>query len=301
MIHLKTVSVLIPAYNCETSLARCLDSLVYQSYPDFEIIVVNDGSCDRTLPILEAYQAEYPQLITVISRENEGVSNARNTALDHAKGDFIFFIDADDVLEIDALEIMMNEFQDEEVDCVVCGHDLIYPAITIKNHVPFKKTVDPEQAMKLLLKDWQLRNYSWGKCCRKKLFEGLRFEGRCFEDVRLIHRVMMKCAKIVLLPDILYHYTVGQSDSLTSKANRKQYGDWMEACLQQADFITRRYPALKKNAARMIRKNALICSARLIMDPKAERADKLWALQAAKETCFHKNRQELQEALNTAK
>ncbi len=298
---MKSISVLIPAYNCETSLARCLDSLVYQSYIDFEIVIVNDGSTDRTFEIAKGYEEEFPGLIRVISRENGGVGQARNTALEYARGDVLFFIDADDTLEVDALEIMMREFDNKEVDCVCVGHDLVSSSMNIKNHVLTKRILNGEEAMKLLLKDWQLRNYCWGKCFKKELFEGMFFEGRCFEDVRLVHQVMMRANKIVILPEILYHYTVDQTTSLTSKMGAKKLAEWMEACVDQALNIVKIYPILSKDAANMIRKNGMICIGRILMDFSSDKKEKSESMKRVNESIrFSKTLKNIKGRLNTA-
>lgn len=299
---MKQLSVLIPAYNCESSLARCLDSLVYQAVLNFEIVIVNDGSTDKTLEIASHYEEEFPGLVRVISRENGGVAQARNTALKAAEGNYIYFVDADDTVEIDALEMMMHEFEEEEVDCVCGGHDLVSSGIKFKNHVLFKQTLSAEEAMRLLLKDWQLRNYCWGKCFKKSLFNGLHFEGKCFEDVLLVHQVMMRARKIVLLPDILYHYTVAQQSSLTSNMSAKNLAEWIDACTEQAMNIVKSYPSLAKNASNMIRKNAMISLGRIMLDLNSSKEEKAGSIRRIKEDIrFAKSLKNLRGKLNTAK
>lgn len=296
---MKLLSVLIPAYNCESSLARCLDSLVYQAALNYEIVIVNDGSTDKTFEIAEHYEQAFPGLIRVISRENGGVGQARNTALDHAEGKYIYFVDADDTVEIDAIEVMMHEFEDENVDIVCAGHDLVSDRFNIKNHVLSKQAINSEEAMRLLLKDWQLRNYCWGKCFKKSLFDGMRFEGKCFEDVLLVHQIMMRAKKIVLLPNILYHYTVDQKASLTSNMSAKKLEEWMDACVEQAMNIVKVYPSLAKPAANMIRKNALISIGRIMLDSNSLKEEKEGSLKKIKEQLrFAKSLKNLRGKLN---
>ncbi len=298
---MKQLSVLIPAYNCESSLERCLDSLVYQAALNVEIVIVDDGSTDKTVEIAKRYESEFPGLIRIISQENKGVGQARNTALEHAEGEIIYFVDADDTVEIDAIEVMMREFEDQDVDCVCAGHDLVSPFMNIKNHVLVKQTVNSEEAMKLLLKDWQLRNYCWGKCFKKSLFTGLRFEGKCFEDVLLVHQAMMKAKKIVLLPDVLYHYTVEQKASLTSNMSSKKLAEWMDACVEQSMNIVKLYPSLRKNAATMLRKNAMICMGRIMMDLSESREEKEGNIRRIREQLrFAKSLKNLKGELNAA-
>ena len=115
---MKLISVIIPCYNTEKYITDCLDSVINQTFPDWEIICVNDGSKDKTLEILELYRNNYSEKITVISVPNAGASAARNTGLRLAKGDFIQFIDADDVITKDKFEKQIKGFSDE-IDCVV--------------------------------------------------------------------------------------------------------------------------------------------------------------------------------------
>ena len=115
------ISVLIPAYNAENSISKSLDSVFAQTYKDIEVIVVNDGSKDNTLKVLNEYAQKEPGL-TVLHQENSGVSIARNLAVSKAQGEYIFFLDADDILEKDALEILLRSMESEGCDWVSCQY-----------------------------------------------------------------------------------------------------------------------------------------------------------------------------------
>lgn len=112
------ISVIIPCYNAEKYLAECLDSIINQTFKNWEIICVNDGSTDSTLKILEGYSIKFPQKIFVISIPNSGASTARNQGLKIAKGNFIQFVDADDIIAPDKFEKQMAGFEDK-IDFVV--------------------------------------------------------------------------------------------------------------------------------------------------------------------------------------
>ncbi len=116
----KKVSIIIPAYNASAFIRECLDSILSQIYPDFEVVVVNDGSKDNTLEILNEY-AQKDSRIKVFSQKNGGVSAARNTALSNISGDFLTCVDADDTLEENALKNMLSLMEDD-VDLLVCSH-----------------------------------------------------------------------------------------------------------------------------------------------------------------------------------
>ena len=112
------VSVIIPAYNSENYIARCLDSLIEQDEKNFEVIVINDGSKDNTSKIVEEY-ANKDSRIILINKENGGVSSARNVGLDNAKGEYIFFVDSDDYLPSDALSDAVKSIETSGVDIVM--------------------------------------------------------------------------------------------------------------------------------------------------------------------------------------
>ena len=112
------VSVIVPVYNVERYLPECLDSLLGQSFQDFEAICVNDGSPDNSIKILDQY-AQKDRRIKVITQENQGLAGARNTGLDHVKGRYVFFLDSDDTLPLDALEILVKIAETTKVPVVV--------------------------------------------------------------------------------------------------------------------------------------------------------------------------------------
>lgn len=120
------ISVIVPVYNTEKYLPRCLDSLVNQTYKDIEIICINDGSKDNSLNVLNDY-AKKDKRIKVINQENQGVSCARNAGIDKSKGKYISFIDSDDYVDLDMYETLINSLKDKEYDILAFGYDLVDP------------------------------------------------------------------------------------------------------------------------------------------------------------------------------
>ncbi|MCM1179168.1 MAG: glycosyltransferase [Clostridium sp.] len=127
MNHVKTykceVSIVIPAYNVEKYVRECLDSIIKQTFQDFEVIIINDGSTDGTLDILREYEASYTDRITVVTQENAGQSNARNSAMKYIKGKYMTYIDADDYIWEDYLETLWNCAKKEDADLVICSYE----------------------------------------------------------------------------------------------------------------------------------------------------------------------------------
>jgi len=115
------VSVIVPAYNEENHIKVCLDSIISNDLKEIEIIVINDGSTDGTAKILEEYESKY-DIITVVSKENEGQGSARNIGIDLAKGEFVTFIDSDDEIHTNMLSKMYSKLQQEQADICVCDY-----------------------------------------------------------------------------------------------------------------------------------------------------------------------------------
>lgn len=120
------ITVIIPAYNCGEYLADCLDSILDQSYPPYEIIIVNDGSTDSTPSVMEEYSAKYPRIVKCVHQTNQGAAAARNVAIPLTKGDYIAFIDGDDVIWKDYFETLITTAKNHDADIVTCGYQKFF-------------------------------------------------------------------------------------------------------------------------------------------------------------------------------
>ena len=121
----KLISVIVPVYNVERYLRQCIESITNQSYKNLQIILIDDGSKDNSGKICDEY-AEKDKRVEVIHKENTGVSAARNTGLDNAKGEWITFVDADDWVEKNFCEILIKKATENESDCIACGYNKVY-------------------------------------------------------------------------------------------------------------------------------------------------------------------------------
>lgn len=141
------VSVIVPAYNSEKFISKCLDSVLSQTYKNFELIVVDDGSIDATGSIIEKYKKQNPDIINFIKQENIGVANTRNKVIKLAKGDYIAFIDNDDFIDNDYLETLVNNCEDGKYDIVLSG----YRRPNEKGKVIFEKRISDYEFSKLVV------------------------------------------------------------------------------------------------------------------------------------------------------
>lgn len=219
------VSVIVPVYNAEQYLEKCLASICHQTLKDIEIIAINDGSQDRSLSILQKF-AQLDQRITVFNRENGGVSQARNVGIEHAKGQYVTFVDADDWLELTMLEELYQACRLTGSHIAKCdlfwqeaegSRQLHYPANTYR----FYNAIE---CLHKLFTEIGEQHFGFASC---KLYEKsfldlhkLRFdEGMNFaEDTVFLTRAILKNQSICYVPRQLYYYNVTNQCSLTRKA-----------------------------------------------------------------------------------
>ena len=240
------VSVIIPVYNVERYLAQCLDSVSRQIYQNLEIICVNDGSRDGSPDILRRY-ADEDARIQVIDKANGGVSQARNDALDCARGEYIMFVDSDDWVEPDACENAVNAMREYDADIVMWSYvsetenrssrKVIFPETTVfeKEEVRAKLHRRFVGAMGEELSHPELVDSLcpvWGKLYRRSLIQksGARFvdlaEIGSYEDGLFNLEVFGKADRVVYLAAYLYHYRRDGSSSVTSGYNPRLYDQW---------------------------------------------------------------------------
>lgn len=216
------ISVIIPAYNIEPYIARCLDSVLAQSYTNLEIIIVNDGSKDNTGNILEEYKKKDDR-IRVIHKENTGVSDTRNKGIDAATGEYIGFVDGDDVIHQDMYKTLLENAIKYDADISHCGYQMVFP----------NRTDDYYGTEKLVLQDnhkgvFDLLDASYvepGLCIklyRRDLIGKYRLDKsiRINEDLLFNYDMFKKAKKSVYEDKMLYYYMVRSASASTQKTNR---------------------------------------------------------------------------------
>jgi glycosyltransferase involved in cell wall biosynthesis len=202
----KTVSVIVPIYKVEDYLAKCIESILQQTYHDIEIILVDDGSPDNCGAICDNY-AKTDSRIKVIHQKNGGLSCARNAGLDIATGDYIGFVDSDDWIDPDMFERLMQVIIENNADIVSCGLKHIFNDRIIAQQTDKIINYNNEEAIKDLLEQHFLRFEVWNKLYRKDIISELRFKpGQIHEDVYFTSNVFIKSSKIIYLDRPMYNY-----------------------------------------------------------------------------------------------
>lgn len=201
------ISVIIPVYKVEEYLPKCLDSVINQTYKNIEIILVNDGSPDKSGVICDMY-AGMDDRITVIHKQNEGVAKARNDALDIAKGDYIGFVDSDDWIEPDMFEFLMNNLIKYDADISMCGETVYENGKIISSKSNGSVSIlDQDGAKKLTVKGGSM-GLIWNKIYKKSILDNVRFSSEygCSEDLIFVYQAVQHAKNMVCVNKAKYNY-----------------------------------------------------------------------------------------------
>jgi glycosyltransferase involved in cell wall biosynthesis len=223
------ISVIVPVYNVENYLEKCLDSLVNQTLQELEILVVNDGSTDGSQKIINDFQSRFPQKIKTFVKENGGLSDARNFGIDRAIGEFLAFVDSDDYVSENMLEEMYDLAVKNQAELVICN----LQKVDENGNVTQKLTQIPNMPEKIDLKEnfsvfSDISYFACNKIFRRELFEGKRFQkGMHFEDIELIPQILLQC-KILAKTDAFHYQYLERSNSI-SKSHTERGLDILKA------------------------------------------------------------------------
>ena len=242
------ISIIVPVYHVEKELKRCLDSLLRQSFSDYEIILINDGGNEVETAICEDYAANN-QCIVYRYQTNQGLSAARNTGLSIARGSWIMFVDSDDWVNEDFCRSALEAVKKNKAQMAI--FDLVY-TIGDSRDGSVHRSILPEgiYPMETILKERLVGNivgYVWNKIYKKELWEGIIFPvGEVWEDDAVLHEVIDRASKIVILHDVLY-YKPGRKGCITEVAFRT--GEWTKWVYIQR---RKRYMYLKEHHPEMM-------------------------------------------------
>lgn len=204
----KLISVVIPIYNRDSTLQKCVDSVLAQTYDNTEIILVNDGSTDSSEEICRRYE-QADSRVSVINKKNGGLSSARNAGIDKSRGEYIFFIDSDDWVDSDTLEVLLNAALQKGTDVTGCYAYLNYPNGFESNRISDEIYIQDTRALiKWMLEGGFDANTTCGKLFKRSIFEKLRFDESCdfCEDDEFSFRMAHIIKDYISIADAKYHY-----------------------------------------------------------------------------------------------
>lgn len=214
------ISIIVPIYNVEKYLERCIITLVNQSYKNIEIILVCDGSPDKSGEICDKWSKK-DNRIKVIHKENGGLSDARNKGLDIAKGNYICFVDSDDYVHKDYVKVLYELNLKYNADISVCGNYNVKGNEDYTVKLP-KGNDFVSSAEDFLYKKKHFYCVAWGKLYKRKIFNNIRYpKGKIHEDVAVVHRILYEAKNIAVTDLKLYYYFVNENSIMRCKYSIK--------------------------------------------------------------------------------
>lgn len=221
------ISVIVPVYKVEKYLSKCIDSIINQTYKNLEIILIDDGSPDECPKICDEYSKK-DNRIKVIHKQNGGLSDARNFGIDESKGDYITFIDSDDYIDSDYIELLYKLLKENNSDISICNPKYIYENNTEK--INEDKKVDKKQievytkyeAIETMLYQKEFDTSAWGKLYKSELLQNIRFpKGKMYEDLDTIYKIFLNADKITYTNLKKYFYLQRETSIMGKPFNIK--------------------------------------------------------------------------------
>ena len=242
------ISIIIPIYNVEKYLKKCLDSVMHQTYTNLEVILVDDGSTDQCSKICDQYASE-DQRIVVIHQANMGLSGARNAGIEKVTGEFVLFLDSDDYIAEDYCERMLRTALADNADIVVGeiisvdDNDVI---LDDANGLHFQKSkvVNNRQAMQMLISQKEMKGYAWGKLYRKNVIDGIKYPvGKVYEDRFVLPHYFQRAACVALCKYAYAYYRI-RATSISHNVSLEKLQDLLDAENWMIGFCEENYPDL---------------------------------------------------------
>lgn len=241
------ITIIVPIYNVEKYLKRCLNSIINQTYKNLQIILVDDGSIDKCGNICDEYQKK-DERIEVIHKKNGGLSEARNDGILKARGEYIGFVDGDDYISENMYYNMCKHILDTNSDVCICNfYNVKNNNEFIKNeHSGEIKTYNKHEILEKILIDKEIQSYAWNKLYKKELFYNVKYpKGKMYEDIETTFFLLEKCEKIVVTDEPEYYY-IDRDDSIVKNIKEQTIIDYIDIISERYDYIEKKYRNLKR-------------------------------------------------------
>lgn len=222
------LSIIIPVYNVEKYLDKCINSLIYQTMKELEFIFVNDGTPDNSVDIIKKYQ-NIDKRIKLLEKANGGQASARNLGLKHAKGEYVAFLDSDDYVALNMYEKLYNRAKKDNLDICICDYFYAYDDRIEKNN----NTITKAKEKKITREEYiTLTPCPWNKIIKKEFLskQNFRFpEGIIYEDLASIPLLGLNNPKVVYINEYLHYYLQSDSSTMRNKEYKSKYEDIFKA------------------------------------------------------------------------
>lgn len=240
------VSIIVPIYKVEEYLPACVESILNQTHRALQIILVDDGSPDRCGELCDGYGRLDPR-ITVIHKENGGLSDARNAGMAIATGEFLMFVDSDDLLPADAVEVLLRLALEKDAPLVIGANARFENAPVMPDDSTFSSHVlSKTEAMEDMFYNGCA---AWARLYRKELHEGILFPcGEINEDEAIVLHLLERCQQVVKTDKIVYHYRCREESITTTDFSQKKLA-WTRHCKSNLEYVRKNHPELEAAAA----------------------------------------------------
>lgn len=240
------ISIIVPVYNVELYISDCLDSLIYQTYKNIEIIIINDGSMDNSINVCKQYSFD-DNRIKIISQDNQGLSAARNNGLKHVKGNYFMFVDSDDMLELDCVEKLVNFAKNNDCDFVCCGTTYMSREEYVRKQPKQSKLISNDALIKMCFDEVNgITHSACGKLFKLELVNYIHFPvGKLYEDQFVMYK-LMTTFKAGLINGTTYIYRRREESIITSNTNINQKSkDLIDSIIELENLVIKSIPSLK--------------------------------------------------------
>lgn len=267
------VGIIVPIYNVENYISVCVESILAQTFQDFEVILVDDGSTDKSGSICDEY-VQRDKRITVVHKKNGGPAEARNYGLEKNKSEYIVFIDADDWIDSRYLEILYGCIREKHADLGICyetyvqeEEEFIFPQFDYSDIVSKAETVSKAQAYKCMMISGQATVCAWGKIYHRSLFYSIRYPvGELYEDCKIIDQIVEKSRRIICIPYAGYFYLIRKGSATHSELTGKHMPAINNAG-RLLELVREKYPEIEEAARAYFLLNGLRLFSGMIKNP----------------------------------
>lgn len=240
------ISVIVPVYGIEKYIDKCIKSILQQTYNNLEILLIDDGSKDRSGEICDYYK-NIDDRIVVFHKDNGGLSDARNFGIDHSTGEYLAFIDGDDYIDNDFIEYLYKLIISNNYLMSICSLHVLY---TSNNRIFNKgdnttRILSPHECIEMMCYHDRVETAAYAKLYHKSLFRNIRYpKGKIFEDIGTTYKFFNECPSIIAGFVPKYWYVIRENSIVTSSFNKHKL-DFIEMTDEMAEFVNLHYPDLK--------------------------------------------------------
>ena len=245
------ISIIVPIYKVEKYLNKCIESILNQTYSNLEIILIDDGSPDKSRDICDFYKNKDSR-VKVIHKKNEGVSKARNIGLDISKGKYIMFVDSDDYIDKSMVKDLYKLITEQSADVAIGG---VIDIDENNNQINMSKkkatfTINQLEAIKELLDEKYFNSVCWGKLYKSNLWENKRFskDSKIAEDLEILYEVFERVQKVVVNTEKCYYYYTIRQNSVTHQEYNEEWKKAIEICRNIKEKTEKKYPKMLESA-----------------------------------------------------